>query len=596
MTSPYAGYKIKAWLNNPKPSDYEATFLSKKIMRDFMFVDYGYKPFAEKYIKNYEQAREILQSSEQYSYYEVDCENGGYAFKASATVCPVCSATLTARDTLPPKPVINTDYVIEQFLEPQFDFSNINYSSLKLNHSSFQSSKDFVCPCCSNRIYKSDEKREITLIATDDKAYIKVEIKTIDELINCVFSVCADESVDLLQKAEAGCKEVLTIDAASGKTFLSLEGNNGETYYSYDITGDFDTTKTDACLTLIISNSEIKKFIIEFLSKFWSIDFPFSYRELSLQSVISMNMFKGFSKSFYAAIPFKLGTFVIEESFPVYKSSEEALEALGKSSLPKSKQIKKCIFKNQGMFFYINELERLYKCINNTAIFIKLINMPEIYIVLFYLHTYCIDGFLSDFCSFDDKTIKLPALIYSHTEEILECAKDYSLLNPFYRKKLFESGFEKYIAAIENEYDDYYSRFRINNDFKYSMPMSISISSKYDDCVDKYYFKAVLSTNETYLAGKILNNCLVNWSFGDNNVVIIYNGSSIVGAIELSGYNTNILQAKLSKNASIEEDERVCNAFIKWADKHSLSYMGCMDLWNFCDTDEELCDDYEFPF
>ena len=561
-----------------------------------MFVNFGYKPFTEKYIRDIEQAKEIMESSEQYNYYEVVCEKENYVFKSSGTVCPVCSATVSAYEVLPSKPIVNTEYVIERFFDSQVDFSSMNYSSLKLNRRSFESARDFVCPYCKNRVYKSDEEREISLETIGDKAFIKVEIKTIDELINCVFSVCEEESVDLLQKAEAGCKEVLTIDAASGKTFLSLEGNSGETYYSYDLTGDFDTTKTDTCLTIIISNSDVKKYIIDFLSKFWQIEFPFNHQELNLQTIISLNMFKGFSKSFYAAIPFRLGTFETEESFPVYKNSEEALETLKKSSILKSKQIKKCIFKNQGMFFYINELERLYKCINNTAIFIRLINMPEIYIVLYYLHTYCIDDFLSDFCSFEDRTCKLPEYLHSHVEKIFECAKDYSVLNPFYKKIHFECGFEKYINSIENEYDDYYARFRVDNDFKYSMPMSTNISSTYDGCVDKYFFKAVLSTNETYLVGKTLKNCLVNWSFGDNNVVIIYNGSSIVGAIELSRFNTYIDQAKLSHNASIEEDPRACKAFIKWAEKHGFSYSGCMDLWGFCDYDDELPDDYEYPF
>ena len=490
--------------------------------------------------------------------------------------------------------IANSDIDIERFFDMQINWSSINKKPmLKLRSISLKNAGEIVCPYCKNTIYSSDEKREIQMLSEKNRAIIRIEIKNLEEIVECILSAGSNSSVDVLQNAQTVKYETLIIDA-SGKTFLSLENQNNEAFCTFDLTENFDAAKLDPCLTLLSQNNDIKAFVISYFRQFWKADLPFSKEELDLPKIITLNLFKGFSRSFYNAIPFKLGTFIIDSSFPRFSNCNQAIKRLTDSPVLKSKKIKNHIFNNQGLLLYLDELETLSKCINNADVFLSTVQNKYIFVLLNHLHFYRIDAFIKAFCENKDRTCQFPLLLERSVAEVCRCAEDYAALNELYRKRIKETNFLEYLNRINRRtHPEHQNNPELSR--RCSLPMNVGFCFKKNATVGGFTFAVAESTNETYIAGKTLSNCLVDWSVFDNTVFLMKNCSSIVAAIELSPGKSTVYQAKMQFNESIQEDRIACEAFMEWCKSNDLNYDDCEDLYYYDYIDNDLNAE-ELPF
>lgn len=539
-----------------------------------MLINYGYTIKTKDLKADYQTARKIMNSKNRLKFSRVDCDGDKFIFRTEKIECPICHAKYDAREIMPSEPVIHTSYEIERFFDPQLDISNYNNNhSIQLNKAIFKDKPSITCPFCHNTIYKTNAKRKILLDRDSEKATVKVQLKNVKELINCLLSVSDKMTIDIGNEILNSSWEVITLDK-EGKTYLSFENESNNETYRKDITEDFDTYDIDTCLSIINNNEKVKDYIIEFLRTFWDTEFPFNAKDLELADIIALNRFKGFDESYYYAIPYELGTYIIEDSFKVFSNSRDAINAFQNSSLHKSKIIKKAIFKNQGLLLYIPELECLYSDIGNASIFNEIINASYIQVLLYYLHTYpSINQFISDYCTSSEQTRKLANLLKQSVGLTCELAKDYAVRSDFYKRKMLEGHFKNDTVRIERLDRDYYYQPRTSINAPYSMPMKIPQSVlKLEDTVFDCNFRFLRTTNETRRAGKILCNCLTGWNCTDENVLVIKRGISIVAAIQLSHRNTRVEQAKLAHNDDVEDNEKIYKAFRTWCNKHRLTY------------------------
>ena len=544
-----------------------------------MQIDYGYKVMIRAEKQSRENAKDLFYGNDRFLYNEMLYENGEYTALRQYTVCPVCKSEIEAARVVRKKPVELSGYEMGRFFSSQFRETTGRRLSLKINRADLNSEKSVVCPYCRHRIFNSSLKRNIETFVKDGKAYINVQLIGIEELINSAFSFSDDESTYIIPDPALTYSEILILDGASGEIIISLEDENGTVLHRAEISDKFDCAGSSA-IDLIFNNQETKDFIKEYLNTFRSSPVPYSTDELGFSETIMLTKYRGFSKSYYNALPFELGTFCPEASFSVFRNVEEAVSRLNSSEFLKSKNIKKAIIENQGLLFFIDDLERLYQNINNNCVFAKIIVQPDIFLLLQHIHNYSTDAFFRDFCSTKYGAVNLEHYLLESTADVCECAKDYSLLNLHYRRQIQNSGFSKYIDKLEKWIDDepYYS---IKNTFRYSLPMNTGKCLEYADKINGVTFAPAVSTGELYQAGKVLNNCLVDWEISRNNIILMKMGTFIVGAVELSKDLEDIVQAKLSDNYPMDSDKELSKAFVAWCKKYDLHIGSCEDIWDF---------------
>ncbi len=562
-----------------------------------LYIDYGYTVHTKDLTVDSIAARRIMKSKNRLKFSRVERSGEQFVFRTEMITCPICHATYDARELFPSEPIIYSPYEIDCFIDPRKSlYQEQPEGSLQINTAIFKDKPSVVCPFCMNTIYKTNAKRNIRLSKDSEKVCVSMEIKSVRELLDCLFTVSDSVTVDICHDVLHASREVFTLHH-DGRTYLSFENGTDETYQK-DITEDFNAEKLDICLSVISHNNDIKRYLIDFLKPSWHTDFPFTPQELTITDLIALNRFRGFNRDFYRSVPYRLGSLQTEGSFPVFADIGEALTAYQNSTLPKTKTIKKCLFEKQGLLFYLPELACLFDDINpprkhpdgkkeekNISLFCDMLAIPEIHTLLYYLHTYpVVHQFIRDYCQTGEQIRKFIHLLQISVSHTCEMAKDYGGLSEYYKREKSKKHFREYSERIESIGTDFF-HVRCPIHAPYSMPMVIpeSILSLEDSVLD-CDFRFLRTTNETRHAGNALHNCLRNWSCGDENVLVIKRGTAIVAAVQLSFRHTRVEQAKLAYNESIEENEKVRCAFFAWCEKHNLIYP---DYYDFPDEEED---------
>lgn len=545
-----------------------------------MLVDCGFTVKTNDLKVDLKTANKIINSKNYHKFSRVEYDGGKFIFRQEYTECPICGAVFDAREIMKSEPVIHTSYEIDCFFSQHDNNCSNEKNSIQLNKAVLKNKPRIECPFCYSTIYKSKSKRKIHLSSDDSSLSVKIEIKNIKELIDCLVMVSDDLTIDIGNELMLSSCEILTFEK-DGRTYLSFSNDENDYIFRKDITENYCYDSVDSVLCLVSHNMKIKCFIVNYLKQFWCGKFPFDADKLNLKDFITLNRFKGFNTSYYSAVPYELGTQKTDGSFTVFKNCEEAAEALNGYDIPKSKTIRKSIFAKQGLLFYLPELEMLYKSLNNIDIFNQIINNKQAEILLYYLHTYPgVNQFITDFCNTPEQKRKFVRLFIASAAQICIIAKDYAELNEYYKKKLQDEKFEEYVRKMSFR-DELCSEPGIIKNKRYSMPFKIQRPSL-EDTVFGCSFRYLKSTNDTKNAGEELGNCLREWQCSDNNVVVIKRGSRIVAAIELDENSLGVEQVRLAQNRSIKENKTISKSFYAWLNKHKLFYFdnSIFDVWD----------------
>ncbi len=529
-----------------------------------MLINYGFTFKTTEFETDSEKAKRIIEKNKGV-FSRAEYKDDGFVFYKEHYECPLCHRQYRANELSAAIPIKHSEEEINAFLSHQSESEN---SSFKLTEITLGGKNNVRCPHCMMGFPLTDDKREIRMSVENGEAVVKVQLKSFMELIDCLMRVSNDASVSVFGEFLASTWEVFSL--RGDRAFLGYENETDGISFEKDITECTMQDRNGICLSVLSQNDGIRQFLADYLAPFWRDGFPYEPSELDLNSVITLNRYKGFGKSFYAGVPYKLRTKIIEGSFSSFRNSDEAIEAFEKSTLPKSKTVKKCIIANQSLFFYLPELESLYSALDNPSIFNELLKWNGIYIVLHYLHTYPqISCFFSDFCK-SGRTRKLADYLTLSPASICEIAKEYICLGEHYKKFERENGFKGFFSSARDR-DYAFERYSPSRYMQYSTPMTIP-ENDLEDTVLNYDFKFLRNTNDARYAGDALDNCLTEWTCMNGLVMVMRKGADIVAAIELTSSLTCVDDARLANNVDIDMDEDVCKAFEVWCRKHRLAY------------------------
>ncbi len=499
--------------------------------------------------------------------------------------CPICDGKILPGQLFPAaKRTVPVEVIDALYQNEQLEFGKPVNNKILINLDSFFGGvKSIKCPHCGNTIKQGVpgrcDKRSIVMFKEQDELFVKVEIMNMAELISAIISV-SEKNVDIEEKMLNGIEhEVLKLDLNSGKAFLSVEGFDEKTLFEKDITTCFDRITNDPCFTIITCNKAVREFLINQLKNYWLIEFPFNEEIISFQDIIMMNRFKGYNANFYKSIPFKKGSYEIEESFEEVCESLQSFDAVKlfeQCSLPKTKCIRRSIYKNTEFLIYIEELESLFSCLNNIDLFCSILNYSTLnaLILLRNMHSFPgISEFIRIRCS-NNEGREITNLIKWNLNEFIEYCKNYALLNDH----LKEIENCKTLSEIKNEFNEFFDEYRLSSLFRinepYSLPFEIPEELKIEGRIDDFTFCFLKSTNEAKKTSLELNNCLNERNANEKNPVVLMknNASKTVAAIEISRYGYRIEQALIKNNEPIEVLKYAYRVFKKWAKKNRLEY------------------------
>lgn len=279
--------------------------------------------------------------------------------------------------------------------------------------------------------------------------------------------------------------------------------------------------------------------------------------------------FIGYPEDFYRyGIPFDFETGLLDESFKDIADKIRHIEnvpgLIRDYSLPESKSFKRIIYNEPGFLFYIPELAKTWKLVEDINLLNKLLKSPSAGYFLSVLHSFPkIEEFFYDYKNTRGAK-ELVKLIDREWIVFINYGMSY-LLKEYSGKASAQKNWNyKYFKVID-------ATATIYEPYSVLKPAVSNILKKniVNDVIGDFRFVLLRSTGEYFIAGDVLHNCLKDaYRWVNSDVVGIYNREEIVGAIELS--NATIVEARTAHNRSLCEIEGLEEAFLKWNSKYGF--------------------------
>lgn len=427
------------------------------------------------------------------------------------------------------------------------------------------SDKDtFKCMHCSSESKSNDKKVFLSFIKEPHKITIIYPIRNIGDIVRINWTK------KLLSIDEFPIYESVTFNFKRGTTHLALKTASGKLLVARDISrGVDDLNFSSPIINLLSKNVLVKRKLKKMFAGFWMKPLPFREHELDIQKFSLATAFIGYDDAlFYSYIPYKHKTKVIDASYKkTYKlmhCSDNIASVYKQSILPDMKSIKKRVFNNPVLFFYLKELETLWESTNKEPnFFCALLDSEHVYGILRFLHDFpSAFKLYADMCNaglyvpFKEMLLKFP-------REVNEYALVYASFNEQKRqeaKRKLERSLCKSLRFSEGV-----------SSYFFSIPDRATINSIQTQIVRDYLFTPLKSMNEYIVAGEQLENCLGEAEF-DTPIVGVLQSGRYIAAIQVDVENNLILQAYMKNNRNIDTDERFYAAFKKWCKKNNYDY------------------------
>lgn len=529
----------------------------------------GYKIIRETETVNIWEAERILTSKRRNRYIQANRKDTSAELIEDVLICPICNSRYPANtrnkmfhhfnDT---NKSLNFDNIVRSWSDTQLSFFD-EYRSPNLYISSpIRKPESFTCPKCNKQLKYSEKERQVDIISRKKKIVVKCEIMDISE----IFSI--NWLPNNLFSISFPMYEIVIFDFAKGRISAKLKSKNDDVLSVRDITDHPEFLTGDVVGNSISNYKLVNRIIKRFFAYNWGNKLPFDGSYITVVDFFKMTMFVGYTKEFYDYIPYKLRTYSIETSFKKIaskiKNAQNIVNVYEGSTLPNVKSIRKICFERPGVFFYLEELERLSEIIDDSNVFCSLLKSTNIMDVLLELHI---------------------------RPQIIEYFIDYISVKG---NIAFVKGIEKLWCELRYEAIDYISmsndiksRIRCNwhkknyfkerrwNDTYHSIPMMQPLKEIKDCTIDGYKFYWLRNSNDYISAGDKLKNCLGRWCTSNWPVVCIKKQERYVAAVEIS--ETGIEQAFAFDNRRIESDEPLFKVFEKWRKLNNLEINYCYE-------------------
>lgn len=550
-------------------------------------IPLGYKTEEEKCKLPVEQARELLLTKKQKKYTRADRDDYTVELTSHFIRCPHCNYKIRvyARELnrvfgcrVWPDAKVGKDLILD-WTSQQMTIFEEERKPLFLSRV-VDVHTDLTCPNCKNTMHHSDKTRHVELKHANHKVYIRAEVLDIMEL----FSLPCLSTGEV--RVEFPLFEVACFNFRNGHSYIRLETPDGRCLAVRDLTSDKYAWTSGAVYNAVSKNKYVRRIVRNMFNDEWNSKIPFCPSELGVNEMRMLTMFVGYDRAFYSAIPFTKGSLAVDDSFKIQarkmRDADDIVSLYKKSKLPNMKSIKKILFDNEGLFFYLEECERLWGLFNDPNYFVTLLKEGEIYQILSDLHMRpMIFDFLEDYLK-TGRIKHLLKLIHKYWHSVCRYAVNYGSMSKHMRK------------SEQTKWIKHESGSTIGGFPSFAIPMCNPTERIRDCSIDEFEFSWLKNSVDYEEAGKELNNCLRDWSTYNYPVVCVRKAGKIIAALEVR--NDFVFQAFTSNNDSLRKIPGLLKAYYKWHAKNNLSDKYVPLPRANHDDRYELEDDEDLPF
>lgn len=523
------------------------------------------------------KAIDVISSAESLDYSRAIRGEDGISLIRHVAVCGCCKAQFPAYGKnsriddafLPIHSSSEKKEIIREWKDEQLSLFEPIFKTVELNVP-LAPGDQYVCPECFCKQAVTDSSRTVIIREDSGRLCIISQILNMAELIGELQSFKSP----VVHFCAFPMTESLEFNISRGKVVYSISDVQGNTCFIRDIT-EAHYPLGDSIMQYIVSlNRDTSELVLRFFRKFWAADeLPFSGCECDIYSLIQMTRFVGYGRSFYAFIPYELGTSKISSGFAQKASmlhrADNAELMYESSALPNIKSVRRIFFMNPGLLFYIDEAASLWGTIKNCDLFCSVISSPYIASILGAIHNYPkLLDFYADYVS-QLSAKSLCSRLINCPHALNDCGLRYCSLDDRFKSSAIKST----DAALKSKLPPF-AGFWHDNDFFYSgdsvlspipcfsYPMHSVDSFGQSCCIKGYRFMWLRSKNDYFTCGRALHNCLVSWTPYKSPVVGIKKGDRFVGAVELD--RDRLIQAYSARNAPISNDPDLYSAYMDW--------------------------------
>lgn len=425
---------------------------------------------------------------------------------------------------------------------------------------------NYACRKCGQIFRKSSGERKVAIRKQNKKITVELELK-IEDLFRVYRA--KDLTFDCSKIYES-----IVFNSRNGHTYLTLNDKNGKRYSTTDITGaNLSFFEKEPVFDIIENYKPVFSELKRLFSTFFNGHLPFSDEKMNIEKYILLNRFIGYDISFYKSLPFAERENMIEKSFSnTAKKLHRAtsVPALLKTCLfPDSKSIRRIVFNQPALMFYLNELENIWLLLNEINYFRMLFETTKfnIFELLAYLHKHTpVFSFLREYAE-DSGPEGIFDLLTDKTEYLYKYA-------PFYLSMSEHAKNEERKKWKKTGASNTPRNFMISvREWNYSIPTPAKKENNLHlppDCsISGYSFRRLFNSEEYKRAGDELNNCLKNWRMFRGTVYGITHKGKYVAAAELDG--KTIKQAYTFSNRDIDKESALGKVFCIWKKQNGLS-------------------------
>ena len=491
-------------------------------------------------------------------------ENDNVVITKHVIVCPWCGKKAPAYHNNQMEP----HQLIDMWLAQQTSMFEKLPKTLLFNRP-IEAMEKFVCPRCNMISHPSKGFIDVLFIVDRKtiKIFRKLELKEWFQIKWGADKICIT-NFELY--------EAITFNLKNGHTYVSLEDGRGEKLKVHDISNTkANLYSDDPIFELINLYKPVNRELKNQFAKIFRGPLPFRTKELTVEQFLLMTEFIGYDSAFYSALPYADKGDLIERRF--LKSAKRLHDAkkvpniFEKTILPKVKSIRKIFFCNPALFFYIGELEQLWKIIEDINLFRNFITSKNIFSELAFL---CKMPHLIDFYTEYKAEIGIKKLYHNFFQAtnrywLYNYVSWYYLLSEYDKKierKKWHNGWLEKRDDFEGIENDMGARFSV------SIPDRSSKDFRHpglECCINGYSFRRLKNSMEFLQAGKELKNCLADWQFFRNNVYGMIDNGKYVAAVEIK--DNVIIQAHTYRNGDISGNHSIKQAFDIWKTRNLIT-------------------------
>lgn len=411
----------------------------------------------------------------------------------------------------------------------------------------------YVCPSCHERMSPDSADATAELRYARGKLCISVRLK----------DICSNEQIqsELSSTGYTPTYKTIFFNMKKGRVYTVLGGLYGANPAKVcDVTEHPESIEQDYAFKVLFADNRVKSFVTDAFKLRFGSALPYDVEELTAVNLTAMTRFKGFSRRFYDSIPYERKGYVIDRSFlslcRKLRTADSAMKLVD-DYIPTPKSVRRIIFENQSLLFYIPEISFLIGNVRDPNFICSLMKSSNVYKLLAWLHCQAgVATFVSDFCREGDVNLFVKSII-RHPRELMQYAAQYCIMSPSQRA----SERRKWVDS------EFLMRSSLNvSDF--CLPMCCPDNSIRDCVIDGFCFEWLVTDRDYKDAGDELDNCLVDWNGRYNPVVAVRMNNRIVAAIEVG--DKTIRQAYTRKNGSLSKVSGLLDAYMKWLKMFAL--------------------------